>query len=146
MSPLAAPWSRALVVHVGHHRLVAPLSWLHGVRPLRGFTRVPGAPAGFLGLFRAPALLPLLDPVRVLALDGVALPDLGFAVLVGEQSAELAVPVSRTAGMIDCAEAELTPREGLRHTHGADAEGRIHLDLRSLLAAPELRVAAGDAS
>lgn len=105
-------------------------------------TPVPCTPAFVLGVFNLRGRITTLIEIRsFLGLPQRGLSDLGQVVVVRGAGLEFGFVCDRIDGVAACAIEELqAPAAGARHLKGLTAQGRLLLDLDSLLADPALIV------
>jgi chemotaxis signal transduction protein len=123
-----------LAFDAGGERYALPLGAALRVERVAGVARVPGSPAGYVGLVNLHGKpCPLVDVPALLGVPGAAPAARRWAVVLGARAAELALAA-------DAVEIEGVPRARLHAAGGprlgVTADARVVLDPAALLAAP----------
>ena len=144
--------SEALLFTLGSQPYGVELRFVHEMRKLGAFCRVPGLPPHFLGITSLRGeMLPIVDLCLLLGMGASALGGEAHLVVMGMEGPELAIVASGvecTAPMnlhelLEAPQASGDEARGL--TRGVTAQGRVFLDGRGLLLDERLFVGRGGA-
>ena len=141
-APARADLLQVLAFHIAGQAYAIETRHAAQVVALDELTPVPCTPAFVLGVFNLRGRITTLLEIRsFLGLPRRGLSDLGQVIVVRGAGLEFGFVCDRIDGVADCAIDELqAPPAGARHLKGLTPQGRLLLDLDSLLADPALIV------